>query len=288
MKITKILVLGASGLIGSTLCRQLSDKHNVTGTYRLHKTDLSVPLLPFDVSSDDISSLLEQEKPDAVISCLRGDFHDQFQAHEKAAVWAEKNGAKLIFLSTANVFDAAPNRPHTENDTPQAVSEYGKYKIACEAKILGTLRKSAAIVRLPMILNRTKLERLTRRQILDEGALCGNFYKNLNIDTLVAGAVQFILEQNLSGIIHLGSSDFVREKDFLEQAAERFGFSSEGVVLRDFTDETYCQALGGKSTNELAATGNRIFYQVLETVRTDIPDLYHPSCLSVLEMAAAL
>lgn len=277
------LVLGASGLIGSAICRELSGTGQVFGTYCSHKPGLSIPLLKFDVSGEDLTDALEQTNPDVIVSCLRGEFDSQLRVHEQAARWAEKNHARIVFLSTANVFDGAPGSPHTEQDRPEAISAYGRYKIACEAMLIETLGVRAVIVRLPLVFDSERLHRLVQSNVADDGVLYINFFRSVNTASAVAAAIRFIIENNSAGIVHLGSSDSIRDNDFIKIAAEKLGLSAVGFTEDYFTDETYCSALGCDSTDDLATKGNGNFYQVLNTVRSDLPKAFYASCREALE-----
>ena len=55
----KIFIIGASGLLGKALYRELSTKYEVYGTYNKKKLN---GFLKFDVSKDDIFQKLKLEK----------------------------------------------------------------------------------------------------------------------------------------------------------------------------------------------------------------------------------
>ena len=278
------LVLGASGLIGRAVCREMGEEGHIVGTYFKNKPSLSVTQLQFDVSKDNLTELLEKVRPNVIVSCLRGEFDDQFHIHEQAAHWAKDYGAKIVFLSTANVFDGVPNGPHIESDKPEALSLYGKYKISCEKMLDDILGKQLVIVRLPLVFNLERLRKLVSHDLADEGKLYENLYKSLNRDSVVAGAIRFIIMNNCNGIIHLGSSDCIRDSYFITSAAEKLGLSTVGIREDYFDDETYCRALGCESTDGLATKNNSRFYQVLNTVRSDIPQAFHPSCNQIMNI----
>jgi len=50
-----ILVLGASGLIGRAVCREMGEEGHIVGTYFKNKPSLSVTQLQFDVSKDNLT-----------------------------------------------------------------------------------------------------------------------------------------------------------------------------------------------------------------------------------------
>ncbi|HEX3027210.1 MAG TPA: sugar nucleotide-binding protein [Clostridia bacterium] len=283
-----ILILGASGLIGSAVCRDSGADYRVFGTYLRNKCDIPVHWLKFDISGDDIAKSLGTANPDVIIAGLRGDFNDQLRVHRQAADWAMQNKARLIFLSTANVFDASPDRPHTECDLPKAISEYGKYKIECERMLTGTLKEQAVIVRLPLVLNRKRLQTFVSNNLSGNDRMYANFYRSINTDTAVAKAIRYIIENNLSGTVHLGSSDCIRDSDFMIKAAKRLNLPADRLNEDKLTEESFCSALSCSSTDELTVQRNGSFYQVLNTNRADIPTEFHPSCEEVINSAYAV
>ncbi|HWT27428.1 MAG TPA: sugar nucleotide-binding protein, partial [Mobilitalea sp.] len=150
----KVLILGATGLVGKALMKELPYGYDVYGTYHSASND-SADNHMFQLSvqdTDRLVRLLEQINPDIVISCLRGEFNKQLELHRKLAlVLSVKENSRLLFCSTANVFDALTDRPHYEADELRSDSDYGQYKIECEKQIKGILKDRAIILRLPML-----------------------------------------------------------------------------------------------------------------------------------------
>ena len=135
-----ILVLGASGLAGSAMMEAFqAEGHNVSGTCR---TPTHTALLPFDLDQPQaIVPLLERVRPDVVVSCLRGEFSRQLEAHRLLAEFLSRHHGTLVYLSTANVFDGDLSRPHYEGDPPRPHSAYGQFKAACETLLQALGRK---------------------------------------------------------------------------------------------------------------------------------------------------
>lgn len=150
----KVLVLGASGFIGKAICQTMGDTYQVFGTYFSNKEKITnTMMVKLDISKDEqIKNVLETVEPDLVISAMRGDFVYQLRAHENLADYLKENGTRLIYLSTANVYDAHTDKAHAESDEVASSSDYGKFKITCEKmlheKKLGPL---LTIVRVPMV-----------------------------------------------------------------------------------------------------------------------------------------
>ena len=149
----KILILGASGFLGNALYKELYRYYNTYGTYHSGKIySDNKHYLKFDLVNDDVYELLRQVQPSVIISALRGPFTDQLEAHELMVGYAQETGCRIIFLSSANVFDAFSNYPSYENDKTLSQSIYGKLKIRVETLLMRYLpEEQYAIVRLPMV-----------------------------------------------------------------------------------------------------------------------------------------
>lgn len=135
----KILLTGGKGMLGRTLCRELG------GDFEVVPTDLP----DADIADEDgFDALLKREKPDAVIHCAAAtqvdaceekiDFAYRLNARGTANVAAacNRNGVRLIAISTDYVFDGDSNRPYSEFDRATGGrTVYGKSKFAGEEQV---------------------------------------------------------------------------------------------------------------------------------------------------------
>lgn len=211
----KILILGASGFCGSYIKKYFTDRgYTVYGTYRHFRTAYREDLymLPFSVEElEKIIGILQKIKPQVVISCLRGDFGRQLKVHEFLAGYIkEKDSRRLLYFSSANVFDRDTGRPHYEEDPVNAQSEYGQFKGVCEELLRTRLRKQAVILRLPMVLDRE----CPRIRELEEKNRSGgtvplykNVFVNLTIPEQICQCIQAILREDIHGTFHIGTKD---------------------------------------------------------------------------------
>ena len=149
----RILILGASGFIGEALYKELCSYFRTYGTYRTdnYSFDKNKHYFQYDIEEDDIFEILDSIKPTIIISALRGNFSAQVIAHAHISEYLVVNNAKLIFLSSANVFDAYSKFPSYELDKTLSHSMYGHFKIKIENMLLRLPKKHVAIIRLPMV-----------------------------------------------------------------------------------------------------------------------------------------
>jgi nucleoside-diphosphate-sugar epimerase len=114
LKKHRILILGVSGFLGSAIYKELCPYYSTFGTYRtpLFSFENNKQFYHYDFEEDDIFEILNIVKPTLIISALRGDFSAQLTAHKHLFeyITMQKN-CKMIFLSSANVFDAYSKFP---------------------------------------------------------------------------------------------------------------------------------------------------------------------------------
>ena len=227
----KILVLGASGYIGRKVREVLLTKHDaVYGTYCKYNREYENDnyMLPFELGNDEgLIQLLETTNPDFVISSLRGEFSLQLNAHEIIGDFLKKNRNKrMIYISTANVFDGAMEQPHVESDKPEAKSEYGKFKIECEELLSNQLKDNNIIIRIPGVWGKNCpriLEFIHNMKYQLPVQTYENIYMNYTTNQQIAEWIQYIIQNDLRGIFHIGSTDICEYHQFQEQLRQGIG-----------------------------------------------------------------
>jgi len=216
----RILILGASGFIGNALYKELCSYFKTFGTYHLINPafETNNHFFQYRVEEDDIFEILEAVKPSIIISCLRGDFHAQVIAHRHMAEYVMAQDCKIIFLSSANVFDAYSKYPSYEDDKTLSGSVYGHFKIKIENMLMRLPKKKVVIVRLPMIFG-TQSPRVKeiKQHIADKTAIevFPNLIMNVTTDYKLTQQMHYIINRNKYGVFHLGSSDLVHHDDFI-------------------------------------------------------------------------
>ncbi len=146
----KYLIIGANGLIGRSVARQLNGIYNWQGTYYNRK---ELGLLPLDIAKkSDVSRTFETTRPNYVIHCAnlaRGvDFCEKNPGlarsfHLDATIYlgeqCQKYGAKLIFISSDYVFDGK-KKEYYEDDPVCPLNIYGELKLKSEIWIMKNLQ----------------------------------------------------------------------------------------------------------------------------------------------------
>ena len=144
----KIIVTGANGMLGSSLCRLYYDQHEV---HALHRDEGCFTNCSADYSLDLINTKKVEElfnliKPDLVIHCagltsVETCETDPALAYESNVTITENiarscsNGTKLVYISTDQVYGGSNNHSET-NMNLRPVNHYGKTKYWGEEKAL--------------------------------------------------------------------------------------------------------------------------------------------------------
>ncbi|WP_054851112.1 sugar nucleotide-binding protein [Olleya sp. ITB9] len=226
----RILILGASGFLGQALYKELCGYFNTYGTYFVDNYAFSKNqhYFQYNIEEDDIFEILDIVKPTIIISALRGNFSAQIIAHHHLTEYLIANDSKLIFLSSANVFDAYSKFPSYEDDKTLSHSMYGHFKIKIENMLLRLPKQHYAIIRLPMVFGAysPRVEEikffLKEKQPIE---VFPNLIMNVTTDSKVTQQIHYIINQNKSGIFHLGSEDLVHHDDFFKEILNSLGVS---------------------------------------------------------------
>ena len=149
----KVIVVGASGMLGSALYKYLaaSPGFTVVGTIRSSAASRALPshetakiLVGLDIANtDQLVSTIAEERPDVVVNCVGvikqlAEAEDPLTAitlnallpHRLAALCHAVN-ARLIQISTDCVFSGKTGS-YRESDIPDAVDLYGRTKLLGE------------------------------------------------------------------------------------------------------------------------------------------------------------
>jgi dTDP-4-dehydrorhamnose reductase len=162
----KILVLGATGMLGHKLLQVLSENHIVTGTVRKdssifvnHPVFSKMNILG-NISADNLESIctaINKQKPDVIINCIGivkqlPAAQDPLQSialnalfpHQLAHLCRQKN-IRLIHISTDCVFSGLKGC-YSEKDPSDAEDLYGKTKYLGEVDYPGCLTIRTSII----------------------------------------------------------------------------------------------------------------------------------------------
>jgi len=247
----RILITGASGLLGLNLALELCGEHTVFGTvnqHPLHSKEFSVIQVDL-LASGALESLFEQTKPDWVIHCaalanleaceadpaLASQLNTELprrlaQLCKKTRRDVTRGGARLVHISTDAVFDGARGN-YREADEPNPLGVYARTKLEAEWAV-AEADSSAIIARV----------NLFGWSMGGRRSLAEFFFNNLSAGRQVMGFSDVIfcpllandiahilvhmLELGLSGVYHTVSGECLSKYEFGVRLAQRFGLDA--------------------------------------------------------------
>ena len=243
----RILVTGASGLLGLNLALEAAKDHTVFGQVNSHSLRFS----PFTVLEADLLApgagdcgatldrLLEQAQPDWVIHCAALAIVDACEADPararklntevpgKLAELVARGGARLVHISTDAVFDGQRGG-YIEEDEPSPLGVYARTKLDGE-RAVAQANPQAIIARV----------NLHGWSLSGKRSLSEFFFYNLRAGKPVLGFTDVffcpllvndlahilvkMLAAGLNGLYHVVSSDCISKYEFGIALARRFG-----------------------------------------------------------------
>ncbi len=224
----RIVILGASGFIGNSIYKELCSYFKTFGSYytptNFYKKNHQ--FFHYNHEDDDIFEILEALKPNVIISSLRGNFNTQVLAHQHIIEYVKHHKCKIIYLSSANVFDSYSKYPSYENDKTLSESVYGRFKIKIENGIMRLPKRKWTIIRLPMVFGSKspRVEELKECIKTKEPIeVFPNLVMNVTTYDKLTQQIHYIINRNKTGIYHLGSSDLVHHDDFIKDVIDSLG-----------------------------------------------------------------
>jgi len=242
----KLLIIGGSGLVGSTLIEYAKTDYDIHFTINTNESSFDdIPFTKIDLmkNKSEILNLINDFKPDVVVHTAAHSSVDLCETDHKLANFlhidvtkditklCHQINAKLIYFSTDAVFNGKMNKKYVENDTPHPINYYGKTKLDAEKIILNQSTKNV-ILRPSVIYGWHKKSRFTNWIIesLKNKITVDPHVDQYNTPTLVDDLVKSILliiEQDISGLFHSTGKTCVNRYELANIIADIFGFDNK-------------------------------------------------------------
>jgi dTDP-4-dehydrorhamnose reductase len=240
----RILVTGASGLLGRHVANTLREKHYVRGAYHTRPCENGVQLEVDDFAR--VHEVLQEGNYTHVVHCaalrdpdycLRNPeeaYRVNALAVENLARLADEHDFLLAHISTDYVF-SGEQAPYHEDDATGPVNLYGRTKLAGE--LAARTAKRHLILRIPALWSldfsdprncATKFAQdLRKGDSLVMDAICVRYY---TLAEDVAAAAGFLLDEEMRGIYHLTAEQKITKAGFAKKIAEAIRIDS-GIVI---------------------------------------------------------
>ncbi|PWH11816.1 MAG: hypothetical protein DDG60_16300 [Anaerolineae bacterium] len=255
----RILVTGASGLLGLNLCLGKWDRHTLVGVDRgkLHGT-------PFELLHTNLTApgaiprLIESSRPDAIIHTAANANIDSCESDPEGArllngeipgllAEAAANASiRFLHISTDAVFDGTKDSHYTEEDAPNPLSIYARTKLLGEQNVLSA-NPQAIVARVNFFgwsLSGTRSLSEFFYNKLSAGEPCNGFtdvyFCPMFVSDLAAILIR-MLERGLAGLYHAVGSEALSKYEFGRRIAHQFGFD-ESLIIPQSVEESGLKA----------------------------------------------
>jgi len=237
----KLLVTGASGLLGSKLVELARKNYTVVPLHNikpLHSNSLKLNI----TEGTNVFNLFNKLKPNIVIHTASETNVDKCEV-EKEHAWkvnvegtrnialaCSKIKAKLIYISTDYVFDGKKGN-YKEKDEPNPINYYGITKLEGESQVIRhcqnyvILRTSVLYGWHPWkqtfatwVINQLKHEK--------EIAAVQDHYNSPTLTDNLAEITIETVEKNLQGLFHASGSERISRYEFAQEIAKTFRLNS--------------------------------------------------------------
>jgi dTDP-4-dehydrorhamnose reductase len=244
----KLLVTGASGLLGTKLCQiALRKNHEVYAAYSQHK-----PLYGTPVELNILDPKAEQQtfdtiKPEAVVHAAALTDVDKCEL-EKELAWktnveATANLARLckelsvflVYVSTDYIFNGEKGM-YRETDPPAPINYYGRTKLKGEEAVQAL--DNSCVVRGSIIYGSTPatgktnfalwlLEKLRKEE---EVKIITDQWNSPTLNVSMAEMIIETLEKGATGIFHLAGATRLSRIEFAQHFAETFNLDPKHIT----------------------------------------------------------
>lgn len=233
----KVLIIGASGLLGETLSIELQNDFDVYGTFLHHRPLQLKKVIQLDASDDlCLENCIQSVLPRYVINCSGLTSVEECEARPEAswilnayvptktAAILEETSSRFIHISTDH-FESQDSRPRTEIDEVWSVNQYGYSKLCAESSLL-----SANPTSLVIRTNFFGLGKKSGNSLLDFAvkSIRSNS-ETFGFDdvqfspvstTFLSSAIAKLLSKEVSGVLNIASSQVISKYDFLLLVAD--------------------------------------------------------------------
>ncbi len=243
----RILLTGASGLLGGNFAavaaRAGHEVVGTVGTWAGSEIPGLAQQLRLDLTDGDaLAAVVRAARPEAIVNCAAMSEPAQCDREpersaalnvalpRRLAELAVQLGARLVHVSSEQVFDGS-RAPYRVGDPVAPLTLYGRQKVESERAVLAAAPRSAAVVRVPLLLGhspggrRSVHERLLRDWA--EGRVARLFTDEIRqvclADNLAAVLLELCAPAAPGGILHWAGAEPISRYELGCAIARRFG-----------------------------------------------------------------
>ena len=236
----RILITGASGLLGINLAQETMTEHEIVGVDRGKLVNAPFKILKSDLlDSGAVDSVLDSAQPEWLINCAALADLDACEANPdlarrlntdlpaQMAKACKERGVSFVHISTDAVFDGEKDGFYTEEDAPNPLGIYSKTKLEGERAVFSE-NENAIVARVNFygwsLGGRRSLAEFFFHNLTNNKSMSG-FTDVVFCPMLVNDTSRVLikmLEKGMSGLYHLVGTQAMSKYQFGVEIARRF------------------------------------------------------------------
>jgi len=237
----KVLIIGASGFLGTALIKEFSEKFDVIGTSFPEKTNEFIQL-DFN-NSLQLNSVLDSVFPEIIVLAAAEaniDLYEskpeisfnQINSAKQLTDWTKKNNCFLVFISTDSVFDGIKGN-YSESDKSNPLCAYAKNKLETEKIVQQNpnhlILRTSVLFGLPLTENKFIGKAILKLSQGEKVSAASDWKRNPTLTKDFALALIQLLEKKQKGLFHAVGSDALSMHKAALMIAEEFSASEDLV-----------------------------------------------------------
>lgn len=288
----RVLVTGASGLLGSSIALRLSRRgFEVLGVKHLSLADFPFSTIKLDLrNSIEVQEVIRTFRPTTIVhaaalskvlACERdpASAHDQNVSVTKTLLRvSDEIESHFVFISTDQVFDGTRGN-YSETDTPAPTHVYGRTKFAAEQLVTQT-NAEYLIARSNNIVGKNVgwgtsftdalLDKLHRNQFVE--LFTDQIRSPIHLRAITDGLCNCICLR-VPGLLHLGGPEHLSRHETGQKLAEAYGMSLDRLKRTSLSSHPQAHTLhkdgSFDTTKFLRLFPEQGYYTILDGFRLD-------------------
>jgi len=266
--LSKLLIIGASGLLGSRLMSQAPARYEVIGCCNpaVDGEDTGIKEHIDIGSRHQVEHLFDRTRPDAVIMAAAMTNVDNCEKYpdiafsvnakgpEYVAECCKRTGSKLLHVSTDYVFNGNKVGRYSEDDPPDPISVYASTKLAGE-RAVSSILPSAIIARPAVLYGWNPVSKkdnfvtwvLKKLRNNEPAKLFKDQYTSPTFADDLARTLLDLIEKDVAGVWNVSGPDCMNRPECGMIIARIFGFD-EALVVPVLSDSIPLPAKRPKNT----------------------------------------
>lgn len=260
MNMKKIMLFGATGMAGHVVYTYLQSLHQYEISNVVYRQKLNEDSIIVDVTNKEaVASVVREFQPDIIINCI-GVLIKGSQNHPDNAIFinayfphllqrlSDEVQAKLVHISTDCVFSGQKGN-YTEADFKDADDVYGRSKALGEINNTKDVTIRTSIIGPELKKEGEGLFHWFMQQEKEVNGFTNAIWGGVTTMQL-AKAIQYVLEKNITGLVHLSNGEPISKYDLLK------------LFLQNFKQDIHIHPFEGKAVDKSIAKSHLLDYEV--------------------------